>query len=113
MRTMLLVTAVLLAACSRAPVSAERSDAGAAALAEEPKPFGAPCVEGAECAGAVCFHRRARAKGENEERERRDAGTEVVERDGYCSIRCRDDADCPAPPTRGKCGARGMCKRPE
>jgi hypothetical protein len=74
------------------------------------KPFGAFCTDDAECSGGVCFHKRVKGPGAG--RERRDSG-EAVEHDGYCSLRCSDDADCPVPPTRGKCGARGMCKRPE
>ena len=119
MRPTLLALMVLLPACSRSGAQAERSDAGAPAthdativvLAAAQKSFGEPCVLDAECAGAACFHKRV--KGEHAARESRDAGEEAVERDGYCSIRCRDDAECPVPPTRGKCGARGMCKRPE
>jgi hypothetical protein len=74
------------------------------------KSFGAPCIGDAECSGGVCFHKRV--KGPDAGRERR-GSNEAVERDGYCSLRCNDDADCPVPPTKGKCGARGMCKRPE
>ena len=119
LRQTLLAWLVLLPACSRPGAQADRSDAGPSATrdaaivvrAASPRPFGAPCVVDAECAGAVCFHKRA--KGEHAAREARDAGDEAVERDGYCSIRCSDDAECPVPPTRGKCGARGMCKRPE
>ena len=44
---------------------------------------------------------------------RRQAGSEALEHDGYCSMSCNQDSDCPMPPTRGKCGARGVCKRPE
>jgi hypothetical protein len=117
-RQTLLAGMVLLPACSRSGAQAERSDAVAPATIEAAttaviagqKAFGAPCVVDAECAGAVCFHKRAR--GEPAARETRDAGDEAVEHDGYCSLRCRDDAECPVPPTRGKCGARGMCKRP-
>jgi hypothetical protein len=74
------------------------------------KSFGAACVEDAECAGGVCFHKRL--KGPDAGKERRGAD-DPVERDGYCSMRCDDDADCPVPPTKGRCGARGMCKRPD
>ena len=116
-RRTLLALMVLLPACSRSGAQADRSDAGAfatrdaAVLTAAQKPFGEPCVSDSECAGAVCFHKRV--KGEHAAREARDAGDEAIERDGYCSIRCRDDAECPVPPTRGKCGARGMCKRLE
>jgi hypothetical protein len=76
------------------------------------KPFGAPCVADAECTGGVCFHKRL--KSPDAGKESRDAGgSEAVEHDGYCSMSCNQDSDCPVPPTRGKCGARGMCKRPE
>jgi hypothetical protein len=119
LRHSLLALAVLLPACSRSGAQAEGSDAGASAthdaaivaLAAAQKAFGAPCVADAECAGSVCFHKRV--KGEHAAHEARDAGDEAVERDGYCSLRCSDDAQCPVPPTRGKCGARGMCKRPD
>jgi hypothetical protein len=71
------------------------------------KSFGWFCVTDSECAGGVCFHKRAdRASG----RERRDAGGEALEPTGYCSMRCNVDLDCPTPPTSGRCGARGMCK---
>jgi hypothetical protein len=58
----------------------------------------------------VCFHKRL--KGPDAGKERR-GSDDAVEHDGYCSIRCNDDADCPVPPTKGRCGARGMCKRPD
>lgn len=74
------------------------------------KGFGAYCVEDHECASAVCFHKRL--KRGNQEPEHRGAD-DAVEHDGYCSMSCNSDADCPAPPTNGRCGARGMCKRPE
>jgi hypothetical protein len=94
-----------LAGCYRvkATVRIEASRAG--------KAFGEACVTDQECAGAVCFHKRL--KGPDAGRETRDAGAEPVEHDGYCSMSCNTDADCPVPPTRGRCGARGMCKRPE
>ena len=91
-----------VAAASTAPLDA--SAAGA-------KAFGAACVADAECAGGVCFHKRI--KGPDAGKERRGAHSEAEEHDGYCSLRCDKDADCPVPPTRGKCGARGMCKRSE
>ncbi|HEY2516108.1 MAG TPA: hypothetical protein VGI39_34790, partial [Polyangiaceae bacterium] len=77
-----------------------------------PKPFGAPCVADGECAGGVCFHKRIHEKGADAGREQRGQDG-PVEYDGYCSLRCNDDEGCPVPPTRGRCGARGMCKRPE
>jgi hypothetical protein len=67
-------------------------------------------VSDAECADRVCFHKRI--KGPNSGKESR-SNDDPVEHDGYCSIRCSDDADCPVPLTRGRCGARGMCKRPD
>jgi hypothetical protein len=73
------------------------------------KAFGELCVEDQECAGAVCFHKRL--KGADSGPERRGGG-DAVEHDGYCSLRCNTDADCPTPPSNGRCGARGMCKRP-
>jgi hypothetical protein len=82
--------------------------AGGSLDAAAGKPFGAPCVGDAECAGAVCFHKRI--KGPDAGKEHR-GGNDPVEHDGYCSLRCSDDADCPVPPTKGRCGARGMCKR--
>ena len=74
------------------------------------KASGEACVTDPDCASDVCFHKRL--KGADAGRETRDGG-EPVEHDGYCSMSCNDDGDCPVPPTRGKCGARGMCKRPE
>jgi hypothetical protein len=121
MRKTAFVLAVLLAACSRAPASPPASNSADSAIAapDPPRPvartaekaFGDSCVEDAECAARVCFHKRA--KGADAGRERPDAGNEAVEHDGYCSMHCREDSDCPVPLTRGKCGARGMCKRPE
>ncbi len=73
-------------------------------------PFGAPCLADNQCAGAACFHKRI--KGPDAGRETRTSDG-PVEREGYCSLRCNDDSDCPVPPTRGRCGARGMCKRAE
>ncbi len=95
-----------------APSGASVPD-GAVARASDraPPPFGAPCVADADCATGVCFHKRLKVPGIG--RETRDGGDGPVEREGYCSIRCRDDGDCPVPPTKGKCGARGMCKRAE
>jgi hypothetical protein len=108
--------------CSRGTASTLEATALASAAVASPavgptgdaaatrKPFGEHCVEDAECAGGVCFHKRL--KGPDAGHERRGAN-EAVERDGYCSMKCEDDGDCPVPPTKGKCGARGMCKRAE
>ncbi len=92
------------ASAAPAPSSGGRTDAGAG------KPFGAACVEDSECAGTVCFHKRLKTADAGKERRGAD---DAVEHEGYCSIRCNEDADCPVPPTKGRCGARGMCKRPE
>jgi hypothetical protein len=108
-----------LAACSRVE-AATRLDAGPSADASRSpaavptdagaKPFGAPCIADSECAGAVCFHKRLKLPDSGPEgRGKGDA----VEHDGYCSLRCEDDKDCPVPLTKGRCGARGMCKRAE
>jgi hypothetical protein len=107
--------------CSRstaAPLESTAIASAAASVSTPPsppdasaaKPFGAPCVGDAECAGGVCFHKRL--KGPDAGKERRGAN-DAVEHDGYCSIPCNDDADCPVPLTKGRCGARGMCKRPD
>ncbi|HEX3342946.1 MAG TPA: hypothetical protein VHS09_00185 [Polyangiaceae bacterium] len=118
-----LVALALLAttACKHAPPA----PAGGASLREAPsasatpaasssaagtKAFGAFCVEDGECAAAVCFHKRIKTAGSGPERR---GGGDALEHDGYCSIRCSSDADCPTPPSNGRCGARGMCKRPE
>jgi hypothetical protein len=120
-RLTLLVAAALAIACSRAPTPSQEtvdaSGVGRAGISApsanraDAKPFGEACVADTECAGGVCFHKRL--KGPDTGPERRDAGFEPVEHDGYCSIKCDTDNDCPVPPTRGKCGARGMCKRPD
>jgi hypothetical protein len=75
-----------------------------------PKAFGVECVEDSECQGGVCFHKRLKTAESSPERR---GANDPVEHDGYCSIRCDDDSQCPVPPTKGRCGARGMCKRPE
>ncbi len=116
-RTGILLSWLALAACRTSASPAPSPSASVkAAVRIEPsrtaaKTFGEPCVTDAECAAAVCFHKRL--KGPDSGAERRDAQSEPVEQDGYCSMSCNTDADCPVPPTRGKCGARGMCKRPE
>ena len=94
---------------ARAPVaipSAPPAPSGGAAPA---KAFGAFCVDDGECAGGVCFHKRLKTAESGAERR---GGGDAVEHDGYCSMRCATDADCPTPPSNGRCGARGMCKRP-
>jgi hypothetical protein len=113
---------VLLAtgACSRekaapadaatAAVAVASATPGASASAGGAKAFGAFCVEDSECAGAVCFHKRLKTAASGPERR---GGGDAVEHDGYCSMSCNTDADCPSPPSNGRCGARGMCKRPE
>jgi hypothetical protein len=107
-----------VAACSRSqaatrqepPTTSAPTPLGAtSAAADAGKPFGAFCVTDSECSGAVCFHKRLKTPDAG--RERRGAD-DPVEHDGYCSLRCNDDKDCPVPPSSGKCGARGMCKRP-
>ena len=106
-------------ACSRGPAAvdgptsavAHAETVPVAADAATGKPFGAVCTQDDECAQGVCFHKRI--KGADSGPERRDVRPEAEEREGYCSIRCSADTDCPTPLTRGKCGARGMCKRAE
>ena len=99
-----------VAATSAATNAAPRL-ASAVAAERAGESFGAPCVVADECAGGVCFHKRI--KGPDSGAERRGDRGEAVEHDGYCSMRCDDDSECPVPPTKGKCGARGMCKRPD
>jgi hypothetical protein len=72
--------------------------------------FGAACVTDDDCGTHVCFHKRVKQPDAGRER-RGDDGP--VEHDGYCSMKCQRDEECPVPPTKGKCGARGMCKRAE
>jgi hypothetical protein len=90
-----------------ASASTSPSPSGVGAVA---KSFGSFCTTDGDCASGTCFHKRLK--------EGRDAGREVrgadeaVEESGYCSMKCNSDADCPSPPTSGRCGARGMCKRP-
>ena len=114
---------VVVAACSRGGAAANEpppdaivvpSGIDARPLVEGAglRAFGGACVEDAECAGGVCFHKRVHEPGRDAGHERRGENG-PVERDGYCSMRCNDDVDCPVPLTRGRCGARGMCKRPE
>ncbi len=108
--------------CSRRAPSLRESSALASASAAIPafaapdasvvsgKAFGAACVGDSECAEGVCFHKRIKAPDAGKERR---GANEAVQHDGYCSLRCTDDADCPVPPTKGRCGARGMCKKPD
>ncbi|HEX8794152.1 MAG TPA: hypothetical protein VF765_24585 [Polyangiaceae bacterium] len=111
-----LVAALALLACSRSHGAAV--DGGPASTGPTAPPsatpagktFGAYCVEGGECASTVCFHKRLKTGNPGPERRGAD---DAVEHDGYCSMSCNSDADCPVPPTNGRCGARGMCKRPE
>ncbi len=96
--------------------SARRDPAVTASEAGPPRPFGAPCVTDAECAAGACFHRHAHgATDAGHDRRGKSEGSEgtadPVEADGYCSIRCSDDGECPVPPTSGRCGGRGMCKK--
>jgi hypothetical protein len=117
LRAALTALAVLvLAACTHpkpAPddgAKASVATATAIASAGGARAFGAFCVEDGECSGAVCFHKRVKTAASGPERR---GGGDAVEHDGYCSMRCETDADCPTPPSNGRCGARGMCKRPE
>ena len=119
-----LLAAFVVAGCSRGNTAApDASPTVATAAAVGPaspplpssatpsaKAFGAACVADTECEGSVCFHKRL--KGSDAGRESR-TNNDPVEHDGYCSMRCHDDADCPVPLTKGRCGARGMCKRPD
>jgi hypothetical protein len=111
---------LVLEACSRGRSTPLESTAQAASAASAGprrpdaappgKPFGAACIEDAECSGGVCFHKRLKTPDAGKERRGAD---DPVEHEGYCSIRCNDDSDCPVPLTKGRCGARGMCKRPD
>ncbi len=97
-------------ACDRTSPNGDSTiGASTSALQNGKKPFGAACVTDGDCGDGVCFHQRA-SRGHDAGRERRDGG-DAEEPDGYCSMRCVTDPDCPTPLTRGKCGARGMCKR--
>src|SRR5580658_1344647 len=98
--------ALCLAGCSRkASESIEPSALASAAVtvaagpdAATGKPFGAYCVADSEGAGGVCFHKRLKVPDAGKERRGAD---DPVEHDGYCSLRCNDDADCPVPLTKG------------
>jgi hypothetical protein len=115
-----LVGAIVVAGCARktsgAPVTGDAGGTSVASVAAldggvtSARGFGESCLEDVECAAGVCFHKRLKVPGAAPEHR---GANEAVERDGYCSLRCRADADCPVPLTRGKCGARGMCKRSE
>jgi hypothetical protein len=110
---------VALVACSRGKstptdgampaVATVSATASASSGTGGAKAFGAFCVDDAECSGAVCFHKRLKTASGPERR----GGGDAVEHDGYCSMRCNSDTDCPTPPSNGRCGARGMCKRPD
>jgi hypothetical protein len=76
------------------------------------RPFGAPCVTDAECAAGACFHKHVHdSHGAADGGHEHKIANEPVDADGYCSLRCSDDGDCPVPPTAGRCGGRGMCKK--
>ena len=122
----LLASAALIAvpgACSRSHASAQSETApplasgkagapGPSAESGSGKPFGAPCVGDAECAGGACFHKHVHdMHGAAEAGHEHKSDNDAVQADGYCSIRCTDDTDCPVPPTAGKCGGRGLCKQ--
>jgi hypothetical protein len=53
---------------------------------EDGGPFGARCTNDSECTSGVCFSSFLGS---------------------YCSMRCRSSADCPSPPTSGRCSLRG------
>jgi hypothetical protein len=110
------VVLVLVGACSRGDAAPAPAPAAATPIPTPTAPpalatFGSPCVADSDCPSHVCFHKRLKAPDSG--RERREAEGEALDHDGYCSIHCNDDPDCPVPPTRGRCGARGMCKRPD
>lgn len=63
----------------------------AAPPVEGKRAFGAACENDAECTSGVC------SKGK---------------RNGFCSLKCEADSDCPNPPTAGACNGRGFCKKP-
>jgi hypothetical protein len=93
---------VTVIACSRSNASSAAPDATASAgsaLDVGNEMFGEPCVSDSECAGGVCFRKRIRVG---------DADTSA--HDGYCSMPCDADTDCPVLLTSGRCG-RGRCKR--
>jgi hypothetical protein len=113
-----------LAGCSRSNAASrtdtESSPLAAADAAQRPstpeagtgKPFGASCTTDAECAARACFHKHVHdVHGAAEAGHEHQGANDAVQEDGYCSIRCSDDGDCPVPPTAGHCGGRGMCKR--
>jgi hypothetical protein len=79
-----------------AVVRADSPDFAATAPPPEPtlggaRAFGAACDNDKECASGVC------SKGK---------------RNGFCSMKCEADSDCPNPPTAGACNGRGFCKKP-
>ena len=102
---------LVLVGCSKSHAAVDGgSPSPSASAVPAGKAFGAYCVEDRECASTVCFHKRLKTGNQGPERR---GGDDAVEHDGYCSLSCNSDADCPSPPTNGRCGARGMCKRPE
>ena len=122
---LLLVLAFPAAGCSRSHASAKPEtepaalvagkDAAATTASGTGKPFGAPCVADGECAAGACFHKHVHdlhgaAEAGHEHRVEK-GENDAVQADGYCSLRCSDDGDCPVPPTAGRCGGRGMCKQ--
>jgi hypothetical protein len=119
-----LVLMLALAGCSRSNAASrtESSPLAAADAAQRPptpaqdagtgKPFGASCTSDEECAARACFHKHVHdVHGTAEAGHEHKGADDAVQADGYCSIRCSDDGDCPVPPTAGHCGGRGMCKR--
>jgi hypothetical protein len=118
----LALAALALAGCSRSQSASPAEGAGAgsatpsAQVAKAKQPFGSACVADGECASAACFHKHTHDKGGQAAAQagggHEHAGTDdSLQADGYCSIRCEEDSDCPNPPTSGHCGGRGMCKR--
>jgi hypothetical protein len=52
--------------------------------------FGAVCTKDADCKSNACF---------------------IGGQGSYCSILCQTDAQCPVPPTAGKCNMKGYCMK--
>lgn len=79
---------VLAAACSK---KAAPTTSTSAALTTDGggRPYGEPCHADGECASRVCWPEKQ-----------------------ICTLKCTADADCPAPPTAGKCNKKGFCKKP-
>jgi hypothetical protein len=121
-RVMALALAVALAGCSRSQSASppENAEAGSATpgaqVAKAKQPFGGACVADGECASGACFHKHTHDKGGQAAAQasggHEHAGNDdSLQADGYCSIKCEEDSECPNPPTSGHCGGRGMCKR--